>query len=270
MQNYKLFSKIKKNMSKNQSYDEFIEKFKPKRTTDDCFTPVPIYNAVLEWLQEEQLITEHTPILRPFWPGEDYTRADYPEGCVVVDNPPFSIFAQNVNYYVDHGIRFFLFAPSMTSIRPNSTYVAVSASVTYQNGAVVGTSFVTNLYPDSPIAVTAPTLYSMLQAAEKKNAKQNKKQLNKLSFPPHVLRASDLQTLSRAGIRCRILPAEARVISQATCYKKGEYGNSIILSTHKAAELKALKNRAAERLELNAKAKAIVAELDNLEIQSAL
>ncbi len=24
---------------KNQDYDEFIEKFKPKKTTDDCYTP---------------------------------------------------------------------------------------------------------------------------------------------------------------------------------------------------------------------------------------
>lgn len=24
---------------KNQIYDEFIEKFKPRKTTDDCYTP---------------------------------------------------------------------------------------------------------------------------------------------------------------------------------------------------------------------------------------
>ena len=24
---------------KNQNYDEFIEKFKPNKTTDDCYTP---------------------------------------------------------------------------------------------------------------------------------------------------------------------------------------------------------------------------------------
>ena len=24
---------------KEQDYDEFIEKFKPKKTTDDCYTP---------------------------------------------------------------------------------------------------------------------------------------------------------------------------------------------------------------------------------------
>ena len=26
-------------MSKKEDYNEFIEKFKPKKTTDDCYTP---------------------------------------------------------------------------------------------------------------------------------------------------------------------------------------------------------------------------------------
>ena len=34
---------------KNQDYDEFIEKFKPKKTTDDCYTPPLVYEAVLGW-----------------------------------------------------------------------------------------------------------------------------------------------------------------------------------------------------------------------------
>ena len=28
-------------MAKNETYDEFIEKFKPRKTTDDCYTPKP-------------------------------------------------------------------------------------------------------------------------------------------------------------------------------------------------------------------------------------
>lgn len=92
-----------------------------------------------EWLLEEGLIKESDLIFRPFWPGKDYQQEEYPEGCVVVDNPPFSIFAKIVDWYVERGIRFFLFAPNMTSIRKNATYVGVSASVTYENGAVVGT-----------------------------------------------------------------------------------------------------------------------------------
>ncbi|MCB9018053.1 MAG: hypothetical protein WCU80_07750 [Paludibacteraceae bacterium] len=36
-------------MSKSQQYELFVEKFKPKLTSDDCYTPAPVYNAVLEW-----------------------------------------------------------------------------------------------------------------------------------------------------------------------------------------------------------------------------
>ena len=34
-------------MAKSQPYDEFVDKFKPKLTTDDCYTPPLVYEAVL-------------------------------------------------------------------------------------------------------------------------------------------------------------------------------------------------------------------------------
>ena len=40
-------------MAKNETYDEFVEKFQPKLTTDDCYTPQAIYNTVLEWVRKE-------------------------------------------------------------------------------------------------------------------------------------------------------------------------------------------------------------------------
>ena len=75
-------------MAKNETYEEFVNKFKPKLTTDDCYTPPRTFNAVLGWVIKEYKLTDETPILRPFWPGADYQAADYPAGCVVVDNPP--------------------------------------------------------------------------------------------------------------------------------------------------------------------------------------
>ena len=36
-----------------QDYDEFVNKFKPKKTTDDCYTPELVYNAVRDWVIEE-------------------------------------------------------------------------------------------------------------------------------------------------------------------------------------------------------------------------
>ena len=34
---------------KEKSYEEFVEKFKPKKTTDDCYTPPGIYAVVRDW-----------------------------------------------------------------------------------------------------------------------------------------------------------------------------------------------------------------------------
>lgn len=34
---------------KSKNFEEFVEKFKPKLTTDDCFTPPAIYDVVVEW-----------------------------------------------------------------------------------------------------------------------------------------------------------------------------------------------------------------------------
>ena len=30
----------------NAEYDAFVEKFKPKKTTDDCYTPPLVYDAI--------------------------------------------------------------------------------------------------------------------------------------------------------------------------------------------------------------------------------
>ena len=50
---------------KNQNYDEFIEKFKQKKTTDDCYTPPPVYEAVLDWARKHHDIGAR-PVVRPF------------------------------------------------------------------------------------------------------------------------------------------------------------------------------------------------------------
>ena len=94
-------------MPKSQSYEEFVDKFKPKKTTDDCYTPPEVYDAVLAWVRNEYHIGDAAEIVRPFYPGGDYEHAEYPDDCVVVDNPPFSILAKIIRFYQSHGIRFF-------------------------------------------------------------------------------------------------------------------------------------------------------------------
>ena len=40
-------------MPKSKTYEEFVEKFKPKKTTDDCYTPPTIYEIVKHWACNE-------------------------------------------------------------------------------------------------------------------------------------------------------------------------------------------------------------------------
>lgn len=134
----------------HEDYDGFVAKFKPRKTTDDCYTPQPVYDAVLGWLRENADI-EGREIVRPFWPGGDYEHYDYPDGCVVVDNPPFSIFTQVCRFFQSRNISFFLFAPHLTLLSPvdmNWTGIVCDARVTYENGACVDTSFASNLFGD--------------------------------------------------------------------------------------------------------------------------
>ena len=46
---------------------------------------------------------EEADVVRPFWPGGDFEAFDYPGGCVVVDNPPFTILARIQDFYLGRG-----------------------------------------------------------------------------------------------------------------------------------------------------------------------
>lgn len=52
----------------DDDYKQFVEKFKPKKTTDDCYTPENVFTAVVEWAREEYGI-DPEKLIRPFWPG---------------------------------------------------------------------------------------------------------------------------------------------------------------------------------------------------------
>lgn len=95
------------------NYKAFTDKFVPAKTTDDCYTPPLVYEAVADWVAREYGL-DADKFVRPFYPGGDFEREEYPDGCVVVDNPPFSILSRICRFYVDKGIRFFLFAPTLT------------------------------------------------------------------------------------------------------------------------------------------------------------
>ena len=52
----------------NAEYQAFVDKFKPKLTTDDCYTPPKVYEAVADWVAKEYHLDRST-FVRPFKPG---------------------------------------------------------------------------------------------------------------------------------------------------------------------------------------------------------
>lgn len=92
------FSEAAKQRAKGDfdDYDGFVEKFKSKKTTDDCYTPPLVYGAIAEWVEREYSV-KRADFIRPFYPGNDYKRFDY-TGKIVVDNPPFSILVQIIDF----------------------------------------------------------------------------------------------------------------------------------------------------------------------------
>ena len=52
----------------NDEYNEFLDKFEVKKTTDDCYTPDNIYDVVASYV-EEHYKTDRANYVRPFYPG---------------------------------------------------------------------------------------------------------------------------------------------------------------------------------------------------------
>lgn len=182
-------------MAKGETYEQFVDKFKPKPTTDDCYTPPEVYDVVARWAVKEYG-WEDREIVRPFYPGGDYEHFDYPANCAVIDNPPFSILSKIAEFYEQRKIKYFLFAPQLTAfVRQAKSHIGVGASVIYQNGAVVGTSFICS---DGPTLRSAPSLYS--QIARVVESLKTTKKLPKMEYPPELVTASRLAAYSQYGV----------------------------------------------------------------------
>lgn len=183
-------------MAKSQSYDEFVDKFKPKLTTDDCYTPPLVYEAVLKWCREH-IDMGDTEVVRPFYPGGDYQNYDYPEGCIVIDNPPFSIFAEIRRWYQERGIRYFLFAPHLTLFGSNinDTAIITDTVITYANGAKVNTAFVSNCLGEVGV-MTSPELARSIAHADEQNRQERRITLPRYTYPNNVLTVSAIAPLA--------------------------------------------------------------------------
>lgn len=240
-------------LTEDEEYQQFLDKFKGKKTTDDCYTPAVVYDAVAKWVENEYKVSRKD-FVRPFYPGGDYKAEKYPKGCIVVDNPPFSILAEILNFYKGNGIRFFLFAPTLTlfssSSSSSSTALPCGAAVVYENGASVNTSFLTNLEEQSIRFKSCPILYQAVQAASDEYAKELHKELPKYSYPDYVVTAAFVARLSKYGIPFEVSVGQSCAISSLDSQrnaKKTIYGKGYLVSEKAAAEKAAAEKAAAEK-----------------------
>lgn len=255
----------------SEEYQEFLEKFEPKKTTDDCYTPEPVYDAVMEFVEDRYKVSRHD-FVRPFYPGGDYQAYKYKKTDIVVDNPPFSILAEILKFYAENNVKFFLFAPHLTLMSGAATdictAVIVGVAVIYENGARVNTSFLTNLDPGGYAAVTCPELYDRVKQAVEEN--KTTVELPKYSYPTALFTASMGNYCSKHGVELKIKRSECVKVYELDAQKdmgKTIFGAGLLLSTaaterKAAAEKAAAEKAAAYVFKLSDRELGIIAELD--------
>ena len=221
-------------------YASYVAKFQKNnaKTTDDTYTPPDVYEAVISYLRSMGFLQSHHIILRPFYPGGDYLHADYPPDGIVIDNPPFSIFSKIVRHYTDRHIPFFLFGPGMTilSCAICCTAVIANTSIRFDNGATVRINFASNLFPGSPVAVTAPALYRAISACPSQQT--GKKTLPRYAYPDEVISVSRLQQIA-THVEFSIPRSEAQRIRDLDFHPKGRgalFGDHLLVSSRVAEQ----------------------------------
>nr|DAG15625.1 MAG TPA: DNA N-6-adenine-methyltransferase [Caudoviricetes sp.] len=258
-------------MSAGESYEEFIEKFKPKKTTDDCYTPPSVYEAIRDWACNEYGI-DPGKIVRPFYTGGDYENFDYLQGAVVLDNPPFSILSKICTFYLNRGIPFFLFAPSLTAFSGSANitrinHIICDCCIEYENGAIVRTSFVTS-YGGDIVAQTEPRLTKLVNDEVERLRRTKTAQLPKYTYPNNIVTSALLQRYSKYGVEFKIRKKDCAPIYSLDAQRstgKTIFGGGLLLSDCAAAERAAAERAAATKWELSTRERAIVEYLNTHE-----
>lgn len=215
----------------DEGYQDFVEKFQPKLTTDDCYTPQEVYDVVRDFVNESVCPLKGKKIVRPFFPGGNYEDlTQYGDGCIVIDNPPFSILSKILRFYDEHKIPFFLFGPHLTLFSAPDiealTYLPVCAPITYENGAVVSTGFITNMVALLKIWIPAGLRHRIVEVQRDTTPQ------DEYLIPPCVVTSSRLGTISgNMGGSIEIKRDECRYIRNLDSMAekgKGLYGGGTL------------------------------------------
>ena len=219
-----------------------------------------MYDAVLNWVQSNVDLGD-AEIVRPFYPNGDYENYDYKDNTVVIDNPPFSIISKIVRFYETKNIRYFLFAPHLTLFGiPASTYIITDCDIKYENGAIVNTDFVSNLFDDIGIIID-PTIRTRIVEAQKDNKACKEKP--KYKYPRNIILST--MPICTCGDKFTIPRKKMHRISalwEQKKYKKCIYGSGFIIDDNTALLFEARQEQARQEWKLSEQERLVIQELN--------
>ena len=233
-----------------EGYDEFVDKFNEELplTTDDCYTPPEVYDLVRKFVDENLTPLKQRKVIRPFYPGGNYEDLkQYPKDCVVIDNPPFSLYSKIVRFYLANGIDFFLFGPQLSLFIADADccFCCFCCPITYENSAKVSTGFVTNLRKDVRIWVE----HSLRDAVLK--AQKQEPTLPVYEYPDEVISSALLNKIANCG-ELEIAADECQYIHNLDGMKaidRGLFGGGFLLARAAAEKARAVKIELSKREE---------------------
>lgn len=260
---------------KFEDYDGFVDKFTPKKTSDDCYTPPAVYDAVASWTAQNWAL-DMRDFVRPFYPGGDYEKFDY-SGKIVVDNPPFSILSKIIDFYLEHDVKFLLFAPTLCGLMQYSdkcTVYPCGVDIEYDNGATIKTSFCTNMDAPNVRVRIVPELFEMVDSANRESRRERHEQFQKYEYPRELVTIASIYSLSAKGVAMAITRDECvRVpaLDAQRKHRKTIFGCGLLVSDRVAEKIEDAKKIVRQREEegkrlvfpLSEREKAIVNELSN-------
>ena len=236
-------------------YEGFVDKFEDKKTTDDCYTPKEVMDIIIDYVNDKYPLKDKQ-IIRPFFPDGDFESIEYPCNAAVIDNPPFSIVTKICKYYIERGIKFFLFCPHLTAFGSDidATHIIASADITYENGATIKTAFVSNMFGDLKIIGD-----SELHKKFKELQERNKANLPKYKYPDNIVTVSKIAYCIEKGVSIIIDKRDVKHYRGMDAQKK--HGKALFGSGFLAS------NKAAAAAAANKKDNVIVWELSPKELQ---
>ena len=128
-------------------------------------------------------------------------------------------------------------------------HIMTGSTITYANGATVGTAYVTNLDDPDLVLRTAPDLSAAIKVANETHLKEKKRVLQKNKYTDYVLTAAMANTYASRGVDYKLRKCDCVKISALDEQKeKGKkiFGDGLLLSERAAAERAAAERAAAE------------------------